>query len=62
MELQVRDKVTIIDSSGSAIAEGTIVNINDFREPSLKYAVDVEGYTEDLLFFGENHLIKHNNF
>lgn len=58
MKLKVRDKVTIIDINGKSLAKGTIVNINDFREPSQKYAVDVVGYTEDVLFFGESQLIK----
>jgi len=58
MDLQVRDRVTVIDSGGSPLAEGTIVNINDFREPQFKYAVDVDSYTDDLLFFGEENLVK----
>ena len=58
MELQVRDRVIIIDANNISLAEGTIVNVNDFREPSQKYAVDVEGYTDDLLFFGEAQLTK----
>jgi hypothetical protein len=57
MKLKVRDKVMIIDVDGNPLAEGTIVNINDFREPSMKYAVDVEGYT-DVLFFGDSRLVK----
>lgn len=58
MEIKVRDNVTIIDSNGNPLAKGTIVNINDFREPSQKYAVDVVGYTKDVLFLGESQLIK----
>jgi len=50
--------VWITDSTGMEVAEGTIINVNDFREPELKFAVDVEGYTEDVLFFGEDSLIK----
>lgn len=57
MNLEVRDKVSIIDSKGMSLAQGVIININDFREPNLKYAVNVEGY-EDVLFFGELHLVK----
>ncbi len=58
MGLQVRDRVIIIDAGGSPLAEGTIININDFREPIHKYAVDIDGFTEDVLFFGENQLVK----
>lgn len=61
MGLQVRDNVDIVNSSGVMVAKGTIVNINDYREPSMKYAVDVVGYTEDVLFFGEDSLIRSKN-
>ena len=57
MELKVRDRVTITDISGNPIAKGTIININDFREPNQKYAVDVDGY-EDVLFFDDSRLVK----
>ena len=56
MKLKVNDKVAIVDENGSKLAEGVIANINDFREPSMKYAVDVDGY-EDVLFFGESQLV-----
>jgi len=58
LSLKVSDRVWITDSTGMEVAEGTIINVNDFREPELKFAVDVEGYTEDVLFFGEDSLIK----
>jgi len=58
MSLKARDSVWITDSAGMKIAGGTIVNVNDFREPEMKYAVDVDGYKEDVLFFGEDRLIK----
>ncbi len=58
MELKVRDRVAIKSITGQPMIEGTIININDFREPSQKYAVDIDGYTEDVLFFGEEHLAK----
>ncbi|MDM5370563.1 hypothetical protein QUF96_03090 [Bacillus bombysepticus] len=41
MKLKVNDKVTIVDENEKKLAEGVIYNINDFREPSMKYAVDV---------------------
>lgn len=61
MELKVRDSVTIINKNGNPVAEGIIVNINEFREPSMMYAVDVDGYEADVLFFGESQLIKKND-
>lgn len=53
--LKVKDMVSIVDEDGNLLAKGTIVNINDYREPSMEYAVDVDGYDEDVLF-----LEKHN--
>lgn len=55
--MRVRDRVVIVNKDGKPIAEGTIYNINDFREPSMKYAVDVDGYADDVLFFGESQLL-----
>lgn len=55
--LQVGDKVEIIQD-GKVVAEGRIANINDFREPNMKYAVDVVGYDKDVLFFSEAQLKK----
>lgn len=60
MTLKVKDRVIVIDHSRRPLGKGTIVNINDFRETSQKYAVDVDGYQDDLLFFGENDLSKIN--
>lgn len=61
MALQVRDRVRIIGTQGKPIATGTIVNINNFREPESVYAVDVDDYNTDVLFFNEQHLIKIEN-
>jgi hypothetical protein len=54
--MKVGDRVEILGKNGSIIGEGTIYNINEFREPSMIYAVDVDGYTKDILFFGESQL------
>lgn len=58
MDLVARDRVWVTDSLGMKIAQGTVINVNDLREPSTKYATDVDDYNEDLLFFGEGRLIK----
>jgi hypothetical protein len=58
MALKVRDRVWITDSIGMKTTKGEIVNINNFREPEMKYAVSADGHSEDLLFFGEDRLIK----
>lgn len=52
---KVKDKVKITNSQGTFIGEGIIVNINDFREPSQKYAVEVDFY-HDFIFAGNEHL------
>lgn len=54
--MKVGDRVEILGKDDNLIGEGTIYNINEFREPSMIYAVDVDGYTEDVLFFGESQL------
>ena len=51
--MKVKDRVVIIDDKGNQLAEGVIININEYREPSAMYAVIVDGYDEDVLFFGE---------
>lgn len=58
VELKVKDRVSIINEKGEVLSTGKIYNINDFREPSMEYAVDVDGYNEDVLFFGRWQLIK----
>lgn len=37
---------------------GTVENINDFREPIMKYAVDIQ--KRDLVFVGNNDIVKHS--
>ena len=54
--MKVKDRVVIIDDKGNQLAEGIIININEYREPSAMYAVIADGYDEDVLFFGESQL------
>lgn len=58
MELQVRDRVYVTDSLGVKVGEGTIININDFREPEMKYAVDLDDYSNNPLFMDESRIIR----
>lgn len=37
---------------------GTVENINDFREPIMKYAVDIQ--KRDLVFVGDDDIVKHS--
>ena len=52
-EIEVRDFVRL--KQGYI---GTVENINDFREPSMKYAVDIQ--KRDLVFIGDNDIVKHS--
>ena len=49
----IRMKVLVRDAAGTKF-EGTIVSINDYREPDMKYAVDLG--LEDLVFVGEESI------
>lgn len=51
-ELKVGDKVELKSKH-----IGTIININEFREPSMKYGIDVEGFS-DVVFVGEEQIIR----
>ena len=58
---KVGDKYILHDSNGMDY-NIKVVNVNDFREPSLKYGIDVyDGngtYAGDVMFVGENFLSK----
>lgn len=57
MDIKVMDRVVITANNGQKF-HGRVANINDFREPSMKYAVDVDGYDEDVVFVGEDRIEK----
>lgn len=52
--LQVRDKVKVIDARGVQVCIGLIVNVNDWREPDVRYAVDIG--LDDVIFCGKEQL------
>lgn len=54
-KMKARDRVDVI-KNGKKIGEGTIINFNAYREPSMAYAIDVDGYTRDIVFCGEEEL------
>ena len=54
--IEVHDRVAIYNNQKRATHLGTVVSVNDFRPPEQKYAVDVDGYDDDVLFFGEDDL------
>ena len=53
--LKVRDIVLVKDRQGNKWL-GTIININDYREPSMKYCVDLDEYDEEYVFVGEKDI------
>ena len=59
-ELKIRDNVEInhplLDGLDRPLV-GVIYNINDYRPPEHRYAVDVDGFN-DRLFLGREHLTK----
>lgn len=46
-----RDRVIVTDRNGNRFP-GICVNINDFREPEMRYAVTLKGY-HDMVFCSE---------
>lgn len=57
MEFRVKERVIITNLCNQPVCEGEIVNINDFREPALRYAVQADGY-DDVIFVGKKDLKK----
>ena len=57
MKFKVKERVVVTNLFNKPVCEGEIVNINDFREPALRYAVQVDGY-DDVIFVGKSDLQK----
>ena len=56
MELNEGTKVFVRDDFGKEW-KGTIVNESNYREPSMKYAVDLDDfYLDDYVFVGEERI------
>ena len=58
MELKERMYVRIKNKVGYCVI-GKIENINDFREPMMKYCIDIQG--NDFIFVPEEMIIKASN-
>lgn len=56
---KVGDIVIVKDLKGNKY-KGEIININDYREPRMKYAVDIDGFN-DYVFIGENQIVEKIN-
>lgn len=56
--LSVGDRVIVFDNEGEILGKATIVNFNDFREPGMEYAIDADFFKLDVMFCGEDSLVK----
>lgn len=52
-KITVGTKVVVTDALGRKF-DGKVVNINDYREPCMKYAVDIDA--DDVVFVGEESI------
>lgn len=55
---KVGQRVKVFTRPDSTIYKGTIINMNDFREPTMKYCVDMDDTDlfRDYQFVGEDNL------
>lgn len=51
-------KTRIRFSYGGDILTGVIYNVNEFREPSMVYAVDGDDRNDDFYFIGEDDILE----
>ena len=50
------DKIVVIDFYGNEF-NAEIINVNEYREPTHKYAVYISGF-DDYVFVGENQIVR----
>lgn len=43
---------------GAEVLTGVIYNVNEFREPSMLYAVDADRMNDDFFFIGEDDIVE----
>ena len=43
---------------GSEVLTGVIYNVNEYREPSMLYAVDSDRMNDDFFFIGEDDIVE----
>lgn len=51
-------KTRIRFNYGGDILTGVIYNVNEFREPSMVYAVDGDRANDDFFFIGEDDIVE----
>lgn len=54
--VKVGDMVIASDLNGVQF-KGKIININEYRPPEVKYALDIDGF-DDIVFVGDEQIIK----
>lgn len=52
--IKARDPVIVTDLNGNELF-GTVINVSDYREPAMKYAVDIHGFS-DVVFVGDSNI------
>lgn len=52
---KVGQRVQVRDADGNW-HKATVYNVNFYRPPDMRYALDVDGYTKDYVFVGESQL------
>ena len=52
--IKIDDIVLVSDLNGKKY-KGRVVSINEFREPSMRYGIDVDGFN-DVIFIGEKFI------
>lgn len=52
--IKAREKVIVTDLNGNEFV-GTVVNVSDYREPAMKYAVEIPGFS-DVVFVGDSNI------
>lgn len=53
----INDRVVVKDSLGNE-HHGSIINISNYREPCMKFAIDLDDYKDDYMFVGEQQMRK----
>ena len=48
---KVSDRVLVLGKY-----KGAIYNVNDYRPPEMKYAVDIDDYPDNPVFLGDKHM------
>lgn len=57
-DIKVGDRVDVKNNKDEYAGRATVVNINEFRDPDMTYAIDADFYKGDFLFVSKSQLKK----